>query len=75
MNTYESIKQLFSGKMRINQKELATLGIGSESTILRRKKANEMHLLPIFRQEGRICYYNLTDVADYIEGKSSAADM
>lgn len=73
--TYKNLKELFPGKHRICQSELKKAGIGSESTIIRRKNANDLHLLPKFKQEGRRIMFRLEDVADFIDGKSTAADV
>lgn len=73
--TYENLKSIFVGKTRINQKELIKANVCSESTAIRRRDMNDLHLLPKFRKEGRLLWFTLLDVADFIDGKSSARDM
>lgn len=73
--TYEYLKNIFKGRTRINQKELIKAGVCSESTAIRRRDMNDLHLLPKFRREGRFLWFSLLDVADFIDGKSSAADL
>lgn len=73
--TYENLKNIFPGKTRINQKELLKASVCSESTAIRRRESNDLHLLPKFRKEGRFLWFTLMDIADFIDGKSSAQDM
>ena len=73
--TYQNLKNIFPGKTRINQKELFKANVCSESTAIRRRDMNDLHLLPKFRKEGRFLWFSLLDVADFIDGKSSAQDI
>jgi hypothetical protein len=74
-STYEKLKTIFPNKVRITQKELSNAGIIKETTIWRRRKMNDLHLLPKFRKEGRRIFYKLRDIADFIDGTSNATDM
>lgn len=73
--TLEHLKVLFTGKIRIKQNELKIAGIGSQSTIIKRRNNNELDLIPKWRKEGRIYWFMLKDVADFLDGVSSALDM